>query len=131
VGGLYILIAADGLIDIARGELVQLLVVAENDDSDVDRTKNRELMSLLEQTAFALQKRAGRGQYRRTACALFYLHGAVPVVLDGFDLNLPATHGERNKNSVTSQRAWEFGGLAIGVAGDSTRGPTKEGQKKV
>jgi len=32
----HILISADGLIDISRGELVQLLVVAENNDGDID-----------------------------------------------------------------------------------------------
>jgi hypothetical protein len=52
--------------------------VAENDDSDVDGAEHGELVRLLEQTAFALQKR----------------HGAVAVILDGLDLDLSATHGE-------------------------------------
>jgi hypothetical protein len=32
-----VLISADGLVDISRRELVELLVVTENDDGDVDR----------------------------------------------------------------------------------------------
>jgi hypothetical protein len=72
-----ILIATDGLVDVARGELVQLLVVAEDDDGNIDRAENGELVGLLEEAAFALQKG----------------DGAVPVVLDGLDLDLSAAHG--------------------------------------
>jgi hypothetical protein len=50
------LIATNDLVNVARGELIQLLVVAEYDDGDVDRAQYRELMSLLEQAALALQK---------------------------------------------------------------------------
>lgn len=32
----YILISPNGLVDIARGELVQLLVMSKDDDGDVD-----------------------------------------------------------------------------------------------
>lgn len=46
----------DGVIDIARGELIQLLVVPKNNDGDVDRTEHGKLMRLFEQTAFALEK---------------------------------------------------------------------------
>lgn len=52
----YVLIALDCFVDIARGELIQLLVVPEDDDRDVDRTENGKLMRLLEETAFALEK---------------------------------------------------------------------------
>jgi hypothetical protein len=68
--------------------------VAENDDGDVDRAEDGKLVSLLEETAFALQEGAARGQFGETAMrAGQHSHGAVPVVLDGLDLNLPATHG--------------------------------------
>jgi hypothetical protein len=52
----HILISADGLIDIARGELVQLLVVAEDDDGDIDGAEDGQLVRLLEQTTFTLEK---------------------------------------------------------------------------
>jgi hypothetical protein len=72
-----ILVPANRLVDIARGEFVELLVVAEDDDGHIDGAEHRELMRLLEKTAFALEEG----------------DGAVPVVLDGLDLNLSATHG--------------------------------------
>jgi len=73
-----ILISADSLVNVARRELVQLLVVTENDDGYVDGAEYGKLMRLLEQTALALEES----------------YGAIAVVLDGLDLNLPATHGE-------------------------------------
>jgi hypothetical protein len=51
-----ILVAANCLIDVAGRKLVQLLVVAKDDDSDVDGAEDGELMRLLEQAAFALQE---------------------------------------------------------------------------
>jgi K+-sensing histidine kinase KdpD len=60
----YILVPANRLVDVARGELVQLLVVAEDDDSNVDGAEHRELMRLLEQAAFALKEGAVPGQYQ-------------------------------------------------------------------
>jgi hypothetical protein len=42
------LVASDGLVDVAGGELIELLVVAEDDDGNVDRAEHGELMSLLE-----------------------------------------------------------------------------------
>ena len=44
----YVLEAADGVVDISRGELVQLLVVSKDDNRDIDLTKNSELIRLLE-----------------------------------------------------------------------------------
>lgn len=46
--GAYILVPANGLVDVARGKLVQLLVVAEDDDGNVDGAEHGELMRLLE-----------------------------------------------------------------------------------
>jgi hypothetical protein len=46
----------DSLLDITRRELIELLVVAENDNRDIDRTKNGELVGLFEKTAFALEE---------------------------------------------------------------------------
>lgn len=56
----YIIVAANGLLDVARGELVELLVVAEDDDGHVDGAEHRELMRLLEKTALALEEGAGQ-----------------------------------------------------------------------
>lgn len=54
----YILEAGDGLVDVAGRELVELLVVAKDDDCDVDGTEYTQLVCLLEQAAFALQESA-------------------------------------------------------------------------
>ena len=54
--GANILEAPHGLVDVAGRELVEFLVVAENDDSDVDGAENAELVCLFEQAAFALQE---------------------------------------------------------------------------
>jgi hypothetical protein len=62
IRGAYILVPANGLVDVARRKLVQLLVVAEDDDGDVNRAEHGELMRLLEQAAFALQESAAQGQ---------------------------------------------------------------------
>jgi hypothetical protein len=61
-GHAYILVPANGLVDVARRKLVQLLVVAEDDDGDVNRAQHRQLVRLLEQAAFALQKSAAQDQ---------------------------------------------------------------------
>jgi len=50
--------AGDSLVDVARRELVELLVIAKDDDCDIDGTENTELVCLLEQAAFALQEGA-------------------------------------------------------------------------
>jgi hypothetical protein len=44
----YVLVAANSRIDVARRELVELIVVTEDDDGDVYRAQDRELVSLLE-----------------------------------------------------------------------------------
>lgn len=41
---------------VTRGVLIEFLVVAENDNGDIDGTKNGQLMSLLEQSTFALEE---------------------------------------------------------------------------
>jgi hypothetical protein len=92
----YELVPGNEVAHIARGVLINLLVVAEDEDGDVYRAQDGELMSLLEQATFALEEgpraigvsdgAAAEGAWR---C---YLHGAVAVILDGLDLNLPATH---------------------------------------
>jgi hypothetical protein len=50
--------ASDRLVNITRRELVELLVITKDDDSDVDRTEYAQLVCLLEQAAFALQEGA-------------------------------------------------------------------------
>ena len=57
-GDAYILVPANRLVDIARGEFVELLIVAEDDDGHIDGAEHRELMRLLEKTAFALEEGA-------------------------------------------------------------------------
>ena len=52
------MVAANGFVDVARGKLVQLLVVAKDDDGDVDGAQDGQLVGLFEQAAFALQKGA-------------------------------------------------------------------------
>lgn len=44
-----------------------------------------------------------------TSCGVEYLHGAVAVILDGFDLNLPATHGEYSLTFCDESRAVDGG----------------------
>lgn len=115
----YILVAANGLVNITRGELIKFLVVAEDDDGNIDGTKDGEFVRLLEQTALALQKGAGdksdegaqdkqvaHGDRAGQWCQC-YLHGAVPVILDGFDLNLSSAHDGvqmRNRSTVKAHR---------------------------
>lgn len=56
-GGLaYVLEATDGFVDVSGRELVKLLVVAEDDDSDVNGAQDAELVCFLEETAFALEE---------------------------------------------------------------------------
>jgi len=50
--------ARDGVIDVSRRELIELLVVSEDDHRDVDRAQDTELVCLLEQAAFALEERS-------------------------------------------------------------------------
>lgn len=52
----YILIATESIVHVTRGVLIEFLVVAENDNGDIDGTKNGQLMSLLEQSTFALEE---------------------------------------------------------------------------
>ena len=52
----YVVKSIDRLIDISGRVLVQLLVVTKNNDSDIHGAEDGKLVSLLEQTAFALKK---------------------------------------------------------------------------
>ena len=52
-------VSCDQLPHVAGRVLVQLLVLAKDEDGDIHRAKHGELMCLLEQTALALQKGAG------------------------------------------------------------------------
>lgn len=45
-------------MDVAGRELVKLLVIAKDDDRDVDRAEYTQLVSLLKQAAFSLQEGA-------------------------------------------------------------------------
>lgn len=41
---------------VTRGELIELLVMAEDDNGDINRAKDSKLMGLLEEASFALEK---------------------------------------------------------------------------
>jgi hypothetical protein len=74
--GTYVLVSTDQVAHVGRRVLVELLVVAKDEDGDIDGAEHRELMRLLEETALALEES----------------DWAVAVILDGLDLNLPSTH---------------------------------------
>ena len=48
----------DEVLNVARGVLVELLVLTKDDDCYVDLTQYRQFMSLFEETALALDKGA-------------------------------------------------------------------------
>lgn len=48
--------------NVARGELVKLPIVAEDDDCNINRAEDGELMGLLEEAALALQEGATEDQ---------------------------------------------------------------------
>jgi len=54
-----------------------------------------------------------------------YSHGAVPVVLNGLDLNLPATHGGQYQMATRIKR-----GGRDGRAGSGLRAMTEDGNKR-
>lgn len=54
-----ILEAANGLVNVAGRKLVKLLVVAKDDDGNVDGAEDAQLVGLFEQAALALQKGTG------------------------------------------------------------------------
>lgn len=54
----YIGISGDQLAHVTRRVLVEFLVLAKDEDGDIDGTKDGEFVSLLEETALALQKGA-------------------------------------------------------------------------
>jgi hypothetical protein len=70
---------------VARGELMQLLVVAKDDNSHIDRAEHGQFIGLLEQTSLPLQKG----------------DRAVPFILDRFDIDLPATHCDGGATAET------------------------------
>lgn len=54
----YVLETCDSLMNVAGRELVKLLVVAKDNDGDIDGAEYTQLVSLLEQAAFSLQEGA-------------------------------------------------------------------------
>ena len=58
--GTYICVSCDEFAHVTRRVLVQLLVAAEDEDGDIDGTEDGELVGLLEQAAFPLQKGTAR-----------------------------------------------------------------------
>lgn len=57
--------------------------MSKNNYRDIDRAEHRELMSLFEKSAFAFEKR----------------YGAISIILDRFDLNLPPAHDGSHESS--------------------------------
>lgn len=78
VGTAMVLVSGDEISHVRRRVLVELLVVAKDEDGDVDGAEDGQLVGLLEQTALSLQ------EGDRT----------ISVILDGFDLNLSSPHGD-------------------------------------
>lgn len=68
----HILVSPDRLVDVTGGELVQLLVVAKDDDGDIDGAEDGQLVGLFEKTALALEEGAAgaAGQWLRVKAAL-------------------------------------------------------------
>jgi hypothetical protein len=60
IGYTYICVSCNELAHIPRRVFVELLVAAKDENGDVDRAEHRELMRLLEKTAFPLEKGAVR-----------------------------------------------------------------------
>ena len=92
---------------------MQLLVVAKDDNGDINGAEHGELISLLEETSFPLQKGAANREH--TLAVVLHetsdwgsnLHRAVPFILDGFDIDLPTTHcddGATGERPVVSKR---------------------------
>lgn len=123
VGYTYILVSGDQFAHVARRVFVEFLVAAKNEDGNIDGAQDRELVRLLEQAAFALQKGAAharvsssqanprgrrRPQQRMRGGRGGGLHRAIPVILDGFDLNLSPPHLECS--SRQRLRGWRDGG---------------------
>lgn len=52
----HILKSANRLVNIARREIIELLVMAKNDDGNINGTEDGKLVRFLEQAPFALQK---------------------------------------------------------------------------
>jgi hypothetical protein len=71
-----VLVALQKVGEVGGRVFVELVVLAKDDDGDVDRGEDGELVGLLEQTALALEKG----------------DGAVPIILDGLDFDFPAAH---------------------------------------
>ena len=55
-GATNILVPVKSFLHITGRELIELLVVAKNDNRDIHRTQHRELVSLLEETTLSLEK---------------------------------------------------------------------------
>lgn len=52
----HVLVAADQVVHVGGRVLVELLVVAEDEDCDIDGAQDGELMRLLEQAALSLEE---------------------------------------------------------------------------
>lgn len=62
------------LVDIARGVLIELLVVPKDDDCYIDGAKYGQLMSLLEETTLALEESDRSGTVISTELSLQLKH---------------------------------------------------------
>ena len=62
------MITTDGLIDITGRKFVEFLIVAEDDDGDVDGAEDPELVGLLEETVLALYIWTKGEDDRPTSC---------------------------------------------------------------
>ena len=92
----YILISVEYLIYIGTRVLVQFLIVAKDNNRDIDRTKDGKLVRLLEQTTFALEKcpisHIASAETLESIRTGRRLHRTIPVIRDGLDFNLSSPH---------------------------------------
>jgi hypothetical protein len=80
-----ILIPSKEIWQVLSGAVFEkLIVVTEDDDSDVYTSEHTELMRLLEKTSFALKK----------------CDAPISIILNGLYLNLATTHGGDGDNDV-------------------------------
>ena len=97
----HVLISSDCLIDVARGELIQLLVVPKDNNSHVDGTQYGQLVRFLEETALAFKECS----VSDAALALSIVFGAVLCILwtprtPHIGHQHPVTYTERFRSSL-------------------------------
>jgi hypothetical protein len=123
----YELVSGQNFSNIATRILVQLFVVAKDDHGNVDRAQNRQLMRLLEQASFALEKGSTQTRQRllwgpargmgRTKTYTERFRSSLMALISIFLRPIAATRrccgrrraGSSNRSTVTTQRTQDGG----------------------